>query len=390
MRIGHDLNSCTTEIATYTVSIAGQVVRLIDTPGFDDTNRSDSDILSVIGLTLAKIYEERIPLLGVVYLHRISDPRVGGASRKSVRILEAMVGAQAFGSVLLATTMWDKVSLAEGDKREKELVSNPEFFGTICHYGQVSGAMVLRHTGTRDSAGEIIRRFISRQRSLRQMQTVLLIQRQLVDEGLSLEETTAGRVVDAGLKQQQAKQQAELKELEQALKECRDDSVLAQLKEEHHTQLVRVQELSASRQGLKGGYKQLAERLIPPSLPAEVENISKEESIAVSEIIALKEEVQALKNQLQYAQDSQTQHEINLLLVKEEQRNQRHRTKAEQDSFRALQQELAEKTEQLARKERHRERRRSEKAARHGHRHRSQARGNQWLGWFAGPGYSIC
>lgn len=366
VKIGHDLNSCTSEITTYTVNISGQVVRLIDTPGFDDTEWSDSDILSVIGITLAKIYEKQIPLLGVVYLHRISDPRVGGASRKSVRILEAMVGAPAFGSVLLVTTMWDKVSPAEGEKREKELVSNPEFFGTMCNRGQALGAMVQRHTGTRESAEGIMNKFIHRQYSSKQVQTVLLIQRQLVDGRLPMEETDAGKIVDAGLRQQQAKQQEELKELELALRECRDDSVLAQLKEEHQAQLARAQELSASRQGLKGDYKKLAQRLIPPPSSAEMEKIANEDSIAVSEIIALKEELKELKDQLQSAQDNQTEQEIELLQVKEEQRHQRNITKMEQDRLMDLHRQLEEKKEQLARKEKRRDRKRLEREY-HGH-----------------------
>lgn len=389
VRIGHDLNSCTSEITTYTVNISGHVVRLIDTPGFDDSDRSDSDILGVIALTLAKIYEERIPLLGVVYLHRISDPRVGGASRKSVRILEAMVGPQAFGCVLLATTMWDKVSPTEGERRERELVDNPEFFGKICNRGQAPGAMVQRHTGTRDSAQRIMKNFILQQQSSGQMQTLLLIQHQLVDLKLSLEDTTAGKVVDAGLRQQQAKQQEELKELEVALKECRDDSVLAQLKDEHQAQLARVQELSASRQGLKGGYKQLVERLTSPYSSAEMESISQEDNIALSEIMVLKEELNALKSKLQFAEDNQTEQEIALLQMKEEQRYQKHKTQAEQLTLRALlQREFQEKQELLAKKERHRERRR-ERAARSEQRHRGQVSSSAWLRLFAGQGYGI-
>lgn len=386
VKIGHDLNSCTSEITTYTVNISGHVVRLIDTPGFDDSDRSDSDILGVIALTLAKIYEERIPLLGVVYLHRISDPRVGGASRKSVRILEAMVGPHAFGCVLLATTMWDKVSPTEGERRERELIENPEFFGKICNRGQAPGAMVQRHTGTRDSAHGIIKNFILH---LGQTRTVLLIQQQLVDQKMSLEDTTAGKVVDAGLRQQQAKQHEEMRELEVALKECRDDSILAQLKDEHRAQLARVQELSASRQGLKGDYKQLVERLTPPYSPAEMESISKEDNIAISEIMVLKEELNALKTKLQSAEDIQTEQEIALLQMKEEQRHQKQKTQAEQFKLRALLQvELQEKQEQLARKERHRERRRLERA-RNEQRHRGQVSASSWLRYFAGPGYGI-
>jgi predicted GTPase len=46
--IGHGLESCTTEIREVNVQIDEKTVTLIDTPGFDDTHRSDTDILREI------------------------------------------------------------------------------------------------------------------------------------------------------------------------------------------------------------------------------------------------------------------------------------------------------------------------------------------------------
>jgi predicted GTPase len=42
------LESCTSEIEEVTVKINGKKVALIDTPGFDDTNKSDTEILTLI------------------------------------------------------------------------------------------------------------------------------------------------------------------------------------------------------------------------------------------------------------------------------------------------------------------------------------------------------
>jgi len=46
--VGHDLQSCTSEISMIKMSFPGHNIIFVDTPGFDDTNRSDSDILKMI------------------------------------------------------------------------------------------------------------------------------------------------------------------------------------------------------------------------------------------------------------------------------------------------------------------------------------------------------
>lgn len=53
---GHGLMSCTSEIgsALYNHPRDGQPVTLVDTPGFDDTYKSDTEILSLIAEWLVK------------------------------------------------------------------------------------------------------------------------------------------------------------------------------------------------------------------------------------------------------------------------------------------------------------------------------------------------
>ena len=54
LRIGRSLNSCTTEVQLANeFTIDERQVILIDTPGFDDTNKSDTDILTLIATFLA-------------------------------------------------------------------------------------------------------------------------------------------------------------------------------------------------------------------------------------------------------------------------------------------------------------------------------------------------
>ena len=54
--IGHDLESCTSEIGMIKMSFLGYHIVFVDTPGFDDTKKSDSDILKMISDWLEKTY----------------------------------------------------------------------------------------------------------------------------------------------------------------------------------------------------------------------------------------------------------------------------------------------------------------------------------------------
>ncbi len=66
----------TEDLAIFNFPLQGYNVYLIDTPGFDDTNRSDVDTLKLIAHYLSVSYANRVCIGGIVYLHRISDNRV--------------------------------------------------------------------------------------------------------------------------------------------------------------------------------------------------------------------------------------------------------------------------------------------------------------------------
>ena len=54
LRIGSDLESCTSDVQLANeFTLDQREVTLIDTPGFDDTNKSDTEILSLIAAFLA-------------------------------------------------------------------------------------------------------------------------------------------------------------------------------------------------------------------------------------------------------------------------------------------------------------------------------------------------
>ena len=54
LRVGMNLESCTTEVQRADLfTLDGRGVVLIDTPGFNDTSKSDTDVLKMIAAFLA-------------------------------------------------------------------------------------------------------------------------------------------------------------------------------------------------------------------------------------------------------------------------------------------------------------------------------------------------
>lgn len=57
----------------------------IDTPGFDDTGRTNVEILKEIIASLTKLYKRGGQILVMIYLHCITDSRVSGSALKTPR-----------------------------------------------------------------------------------------------------------------------------------------------------------------------------------------------------------------------------------------------------------------------------------------------------------------
>ncbi|KAJ5902344.1 hypothetical protein N7495_002872 [Penicillium taxi] len=87
-------------------------VYLIDTPGFDDTNRDDSDVLREIAFWLSDSLMKKIKLSGMFYFHPISDPRMQGSAMKNIlmfkKLLERHLNNQESAKQLVSNLLKDK------------------------------------------------------------------------------------------------------------------------------------------------------------------------------------------------------------------------------------------------------------------------------------------
>lgn len=80
-------------------------------PGFNDTLRSDLDILKELAFFFRRIHMSGASLGGIIYVQPITTNRVQGSSKRSLRMLEQLCGLDALSRIVLCSTMWNKISL---------------------------------------------------------------------------------------------------------------------------------------------------------------------------------------------------------------------------------------------------------------------------------------
>ncbi|KHE87552.1 hypothetical protein GE21DRAFT_1331765 [Neurospora crassa] len=219
--VGHGLQGCTQAVDFYVFPYSESVnVYLVDTPGFDDTNLTDSDVLKAIGTWMGDTYSKDIKLNGIIYLHRITDPRMVGSAKKNLFIFKKLCGENALKNVTLATTMWEAVQPSDGERREHELLETQDFWG----YMRSKGAKVERHYNNRESAMRILSKFFTEE------QVVTAMQEELVNGKKKLSDTEAGIELNSEYRKMEEKLKREwqstVEELKEAQKQKDDESAM--------------------------------------------------------------------------------------------------------------------------------------------------------------------
>lgn len=184
---------------------------LVDTPGFDDSNRPDQEILRELSSWLTMTYSENIKLSGIIYLHRVMDVRFNGAAARNLAMFKKLCGDGNLASVVLATTFWSKVDNHLGNTREHQLKTTPTFWGSMVS----RGSRVFRHDSDENSGVAIIQYLLDRKDK-----PVYHIQREMVNEKKTLEETAAGSEVQAEMVKMRQKYEQAIKDLKQDMEEA--------------------------------------------------------------------------------------------------------------------------------------------------------------------------
>jgi hypothetical protein len=196
-------------------------------------------------------YENGKKLSGLVYIHRISDIRMGGISTRSFRMFKQLCGDSTLQNVVIVTNMWSEVTPEIGEAREAELASQDMFFKPALD----KGASLLRHENTRESAHAILQHIIQNR------PLSLQIQRELIDEKKNISETAAGAELNRELMVQIERHRREMQALEEEMKgkyHCTRNGKLTSLNSFSFLEAIRLQdeetrrELEAETQKLQG------------------------------------------------------------------------------------------------------------------------------------------
>lgn len=231
--VGHSLKACTQEPHLFEFSYGDRQMAILDTPGFDDTYRTDTDVLQGIAQFLVGTYQKNIRLSGIIYLHRITDPRLGHEGLANLGLFRALCGDEPMKKVVLATTFWEVMTNEErAREHEEELRSTPEYWGDML----IKNATMTQFHDTQESAFAIVESLLHNEEKI-----TLKIQREMVDQKLDLIDTTAGEALKRELTKTIAIYEAKIEKLKtdvDAAFKARDD----ELQEVKTTQAKRVEE----------------------------------------------------------------------------------------------------------------------------------------------------
>jgi hypothetical protein len=236
---------------------SGRTIYFIDTPGFDDTYRTDTEVLEDLALFLGATYKRKVKLAGIVYLHSITDNRMRGSALKNLTLFQQLCGTESLANVVLATTMWDSLTtqarLDEALRWEKELRDTPRFWGDMI---AEESRMMRQNDGFR-SALEIVNYILGLKHG-----AVLTIQKELIDDKKQLNQTRAGEVVQRDILIEKKRHEQELRRLQEAMDKAvkdgneRQANKLAELQTEYEAKLKKSDE---DTQKLKANFDQVAE-----------------------------------------------------------------------------------------------------------------------------------
>ena len=180
---------------------------------------------------------------GLIYLHRISDPKTGGTSKRNLRLFKQLCGDSSLRNVCIATTNWDRVTKEEGDRRERDLRESQNIFKPLIN----EGAQLTRHDKGITSARSIVNFLIHKDPTKLQIQIEL-------DAGLALEDTSTGAGLLEEILELKAKQEAKLLALKEEMEEAarkKHAELLAELEEERQNREAQRKKMEEDLENLK-------------------------------------------------------------------------------------------------------------------------------------------
>ncbi|KAJ5442074.1 hypothetical protein N7445_005081 [Penicillium cf. griseofulvum] len=389
VQIGHTLDACTAKVDVYAYKASpDRTVYLIDTPGFDDTSKNDTEILSEIATWLGASYRSKILLHGIIYLHRITDVRMQGSARRNIQTFRDLCGEDALKKVILVTTMWDKLQSNEGNMREKQLKETKDFWGWMLS----KGSTCHRHDNTEATARDIVHQLAKHRSPI-----VTDLQKQLVDQNLKLDETVAGKGIQSEMLKERAKWMKEQEKFEKEIREAmeqkdREKEEIMREERDMSAEMIRKanRDMAAMRLNMEELVAQREEReaLLEKRMEERLEKKMQKKQIAhEKEIKRIQKEKDAEMRKAR-AQQKQIERDQRKL---EEKKKAKQEREAEQERRSEKERKAKAKQEREAEQERRSEQERKANAAHVNQKHQSSSSKVQsWSPYSVTMGSQIC
>ena len=171
-------------------------------------------------------------------------------------MLRKLCGYESMSSVIIATTMWDRVSESVGEEHEFGLKT--KFWGRMLS----DGSRVMRHTNDHNSAINIIDDLVNRNTTI-----VLDIQKQMLNQRASLLQTAAGFAVDTDLVKTWRRVQEALEDTREDMKDAiavNDKEYVEEIAREQQLLEGHIDEIKKTREMLQRTY---TGKLVRSSVP---------------------------------------------------------------------------------------------------------------------------
>lgn len=170
-------------------------------------------------------------------MYRISDRRVTGVTRRNFSMFRKLCGDETLKNVMIVTNMWGSVTVEEGEAREHQLKTDNLLFKPALD----EGARMLRHDNTVPSAQTIIGQIVDNR------PMALCIQREIVEEGRDITQTTAGAELHRELVQLHKQHKLELADIHKEIKalasgDSKSKGELEQAKADVEKAIARIQD----------------------------------------------------------------------------------------------------------------------------------------------------
>jgi len=235
-------------------------VIFVDTPGFDDTLRTDTEVLRDIVNWLNVTYAQNIKLTGIIYLHGINVPRVTGSAHTNMRLFRELCGDESMASVVLATTHWSRSAAerASQESRHEQLVADDAFWRRM----ERNGARVFKHDQGETTARAIVQYLLDRVREGGGGGGMnLRVQREMA-EGRTLDQTAVGIALERRIEEMRLAYERELGNLKRELDEARQQTAqnqqrIEEINEDRLRLEGRLNEEKAARRQLRKNLKEL-------------------------------------------------------------------------------------------------------------------------------------